>query len=724
MKLSIPCCNKPKNANNHAKDVFSDEHGFTTTSMVLSLLIALALVFTGAQVYRINSAAAEVQDIADAAAMAAENQVANFMTIARFCDATILTLSLTGLTACALGIAALCTPVTAAASKTLIKAGKEILEARNKFADKAASVLNKLQEALPFFATASAAAVASANNVDSHGSRYIAVAILAPAKGERIDVSLGDKAESLMDEVERDADDIREKAKRAEEAAQRANRSKERAFMRDCGDNPSYCMYERADHLVGLAGSRNPLYSSIDTWTFAVALNRAKAYYRARLNAEGPANGSLAEQARSALRARFYRYALKETRRGYVHETEDSFEAYFPHLPNNTSEMRHTSLYTDSVYPITENESGSLTMHAWPGCPEAVATLARGSIAQMESGGFETCATCSFTAASMGKVAAASTSIPNGFEYHYEAVADEALIYEKARHDADVPKSQVKSAVSGLFEKLVEAAKEAAGKRIKPEPPGRFGAVAFVVNIGLTPAAGPFASGFVSSSGSLGPRAAVSAATLVDEGSDEGKTALNSMLDNLKGEGVVAGAASIVLDAWSFLLKAYSDGQNALTRGIEEGLGSLPLIGESGLGSWVSDKLSEVIETVGLQPAEITSLKPVLVNSAHVALADESALSNRLVSAKQLAITHPLMSTDLFSSILSDAERTAIERIESIDDTIEIASIELFGGSGPSIPVTIPVPQPVKNLGVETVQSLIDRIKSIYVETTGVRVWE
>ena len=72
------------------RNLFADEHGFTTMSMVLSLLITLSLLFTAAQVYRIQSASAEVQDIADAAALSAETQVAEFMVIARFCDAVVL----------------------------------------------------------------------------------------------------------------------------------------------------------------------------------------------------------------------------------------------------------------------------------------------------------------------------------------------------------------------------------------------------------------------------------------------------------------------------------------------------------------------------------------------------------------------------------------------------------------------------------------------------------
>ena len=708
-----------------SRDLFRDEHGFTTTSMVLSLLITLALVFTAAQVYRINSASAEVQDVADAAALAAENQVAEFMLVARFCDAVVLSLSLTGVAVTGLGIAALCTPATAEASIALISAGRSIIEARNSFATRAASVLNKLQEALPFFSAACAAGVASANDGDSTGSDYLGVAILVPIDGKKIAVSASDEAEKLLDDIDEQADDIRQKAKEAEEASDEANASKERAFMRDCGDNPDYCMYERADHLAGLPGSYNPLYSSVDTWSFQVALNRAKAYYRARLNNEEPGDSSVDEQVRSALRARFYRYIIDELADSYVYDTGDSFEAYFPHVPRNTAEMRETSLYTDAVYPVTKSASGKSVMHAWPGCPQAASASSRGSIQQMESGDFETCPVCEFKASSLGQVASASTSIANGFEYHYEAVADEAEIYEEARRRADAPKNEVKNRVGGLFDKLREVLEDTAGKRIDPEPPGRYGAVAMVVNAGSTPAAGGFASGFVADVGSLGPRAAVSASTLVDEGSDEGRTVLNSALDGLRESGGAAvGAAGIVLDAWSWLLVAYSDGQDAITGAIKKGLNSLPLVGASGLGTWASEKLSDAVKDIGLQPAKVSALKPALVNTAHVAAKGEGSFASGFVSMKQRVIAHPLMSTDLFASLLTDAEKAALAKVDDLGNSIEIASIELLGENGPSIPITIPLPEAVKSQGVGVIQGLFARVRSYYIEVTGVRIWE
>ena len=725
------------------RNLFVDERGFTTTSMVLSLLITLSLLFTAAQVYRIQSASAEVQDVADATALAAQNQVAEFMILVRFCDAVVLSLSLTGLAVTGLGVVALCTPVTAELSDALIEAGKRIISARNAFAERSSKALEKLQEALPYFSAACAASVAVANNVDSSGANYLGCALLVPFKGESIDIDAGKKAEELSEDVEGEADEIRENANRAEEAAQEAEECKLRAFMRDCGDNPDYCMYERASHLAGLSGLDNPLYESVDAWSFSVALSRAQTYYSARLAQETPEGPSVEDQARSALRERFYSYAVDLMADGFVIDDEDSFEAYFPRLPANTSQMRATSLYTDDVYPVTEDvdqmvweyeedgevvtevlEESFYVMHAWPGCPLAGSPVFYGSISQLEGGDFKTCSACEFGAASMGKVAAASTSVPNGFEYHYQALADEAEAYEKARREAQEPKEEVERSAGELFDELVKALKETAGKRIDPKPPGCYGAIAFVVNAGSTSASSGFASSFTSGDGSLGPRAAVAAATLVDEGSAEGRTVLNSALDNLREEGSFAvGAAGMVLDAWSWLIVAYSNGQSAIVGAVEGGLNGMPLIGASGLGAWAAEKLEGTIEAVGLQPAKVGALKPVLVNSGHVAAKGDGQAAG-LLSAKRLVVAHPLMSTDLFSSILTDAERVAIQQVEGLGDTLEVASIELLGEGGPSIPITIPIPEPARAYAIATIQELFGRIRSYYIEVSGVRVWE
>jgi len=125
--------------------------------VALALLVAISLVFTGAQVYRVQSAAADVQEAADACALAADNVIAEYYLVARVCDAVVLSLTLTGIVVLGMGVAALCTPLSAEAGFSLINAGKKVLLARDRFARKAADGLDKLQKALPFLAAVAAA---------------------------------------------------------------------------------------------------------------------------------------------------------------------------------------------------------------------------------------------------------------------------------------------------------------------------------------------------------------------------------------------------------------------------------------------------------------------------------------------------------------------------------------------------------------------------------------
>lgn len=705
------------------RDPFRDEAGLTTVGMVLALLITLSLVFSAGQVCRLSAASSEVQNVADAAALAAENEVAEFMIVVRVCDAVVLSLSLTSLVATGLGIAALCTPVTATASETLLKAGHEVARARDGFAEKAASGLNKLQRLLPFLSAANAAAVGAANNGST--ANYVALAVLAPAKGDEISVGVGEGLSDVQATVDDQAGEVRQAADKAEKAAERANEAKMRAFMHDCGANPSYCMYERASTLAGMTGSENPLFRSVDSWSFSVALNRAKVYYVQRCALEVPQGSSVEEQARSALRARFYAFAAEEVRQGYVHESADSFDALFPHLPKNTEEMRSTQLYTEAVYPFGSNNEGRSVMHAWAGCPNAVDATGVGSIAQMEAGSYSTCDLCGFSASSMGKVAAASSSIENGFEYHYEKVAEAAEAYQRARAELDPLAQEVKTRAGGLLDQVKEALGLAGSMRISARPPGSKGVVALVANVGQTATARGFESSFVHAGGVVGARVAVSAATLVAEPSEEGSTVVSSLLDGLADQGgTLTGTVGLVLDCWSSLLSAYSDGQGALDTAVSSALDGLPLGGASGLGTWAAGALREVVAAAGLEPAKLDALKPVLVNSSHVAAADSSAFSARLLSLKEQAIAHPLGSNDLFTSLVGVIEQGAIEGIQSFDGKIEIASIELLGEGGPSIPLEVSLPPVARDMASDLVRQLADGVRSVYAGVTGVRVWE
>ena len=707
------------------RGLFFADGGFTTVGTVLALLIALSLVFTTAQIYRVHAASASVQSAADAAALAAEGPVAEYYVAVRVCDAVVLSLTLTGVAVTGVGIVATCVPPIAALGAKLIETGRAVLSARDSFATKASEALNKVQRALPYLCAAEAVTVLRANSGGVSGAEYVGFAVLLPAEGEEVRIGSEGAADGALDEVARQQEGLADVAVRAEEAAEEAQRQKAAGFAADCGNNPGYCMYERASSLAGLSGASNPLYASVDAWSFSVALERARAYYAARAAQEAPTGESVEEQADSALRGRFYAFAQRELAEGYVHETPTSFDARFPELPRNTEEMRATSLYTERVYPVTESD-GVRSMHAWDGCPQAVGASGVGSVEEMESSGFRTCPSCRFAASSLGKVAAASTSVENGFEHHYAKVAEAARAYAEARATGDPLKQQAQGTVSSLLEGFSDAL-SLASKRIDAKPPGRTGAIVLAADVARTPADAGFVSSFVPSGGELGPRVAVSAATLVSDSPEEGKNVLTSLLDGLAGKAGSAGtqAGSLALSVWSAALDVYAEGFVAVRDALRSVLDSLPLASASGLGDWAADALTAFLEGAGLQPAKLDAPKPAIVNTAHVANADDGPFAGGFAEAQRTAVSAAeSVSGDVFSAVVSGVEDRAMEGLDAWDGTIEVARIEVLGPSGPSIPVEIAIPQRIVQVGQSAISAAADRLRGLVGSITGVRQWE
>ena len=59
------------------RDLFREDDGFSTVGMVVALLVTLSLLFSAARVYRVSSASADIQNVADAAALAPKTKWPN-----------------------------------------------------------------------------------------------------------------------------------------------------------------------------------------------------------------------------------------------------------------------------------------------------------------------------------------------------------------------------------------------------------------------------------------------------------------------------------------------------------------------------------------------------------------------------------------------------------------------------------------------------------------------
>lgn len=292
-----------------SSSLFWAEEGFSTVGMVLALLISISLIFTAARVYEINSCSSRVQEVADAAALAAENTVGEFYLVAGICDAVLLSLSLTTAGCLGLSVVCACVPPASGFSKTFLEMAQKTKKARDSFSKSANESLERLAQALPFIAAVKAQEVYSANSSLSDGAHYQGIVVLSPWEVETGDsLSFHDSDESLS-EVEQSRDSLEDVAAQAEEAAKRANEWKQYGYEHDSISPDAYCMYERAAKLAGMAGSDNPFFSSVDTWSFGASLERAKTYYRLRYQTEAPNGQSVDELSNSALRKRFYAYA-------------------------------------------------------------------------------------------------------------------------------------------------------------------------------------------------------------------------------------------------------------------------------------------------------------------------------------------------------------------------------------------------------------------------------
>lgn len=606
-------------------DMFRRRDGFTTFGAACALLVSCALAFACVWTVRSQSRASGVQAVADVAALAAENEVAEFVIAVRAADATLLSMSLTGLSLVGVGTACCLAPPCAALGKTLIETGKGILARQDDVARAVEKALSAAQDALPALSQAQAQAVIRENapSLDGEAAGYIE---LVPEQGEPISIGDAAAAQDAADAAQEQSDEIASAAEEAQQARDEAQEALERGFMHDCGDLEGYCMYERADALAGMPSELNPLYHSVHTWSFEVALKRAQAYYPYRASHEAPEDDSVEACARSALRKNFYEFASEEVAKGHaIDDGESAPDIVFPLLPKNTSEMKETSLYTDKAYPVVAG-----CLHAWEGCPAAQGGCEGfGSLAEQDAGAYGVCAVCGFDAVALGKVASASSSIENGFEYHYRKVAEAARDYTDALARALPAESTAKDAVQGIFDRIEAALGEVKSCRIEAYPPGRFGTLAAIA----FDSRGQDGVPFVSATHDIGSFAAVSSAVLAD---DAQENVLSSLLDGVAEDigPPLSDAVPEVLSLWGSLIEAYSLGTEGLASGVRDLIDSIPLIGSSGLGAWACESFLATLEAAGLEPANTEAPKPFVANTEHVAARGEGPIASAIAALK------------------------------------------------------------------------------------------
>lgn len=669
-------------------DLFIEDGAYTTLSSAVVILVVLTLLFSSAAAIWSMSRAGDTQAAADSGALAGANVVASYHTAATVVDASILSLGLAGFATIGTGLVAILIPGAELAAGDMVDTGIEIIKTRNKFAKSASKGLQKIETALPYLVAARATQAVSVQ--DTEGATYTGTALAVPRTSESDFVAL-EGSEISTDVIKDTSKDLERAADELQKASEETAKAKERAWLADCGgSDPASvgscsCMWERARSLAKLSDIENPHYASSVTWEPQVALDRAKAYYRLRLANEAPQGSSVETKAESAARKAFYTYASAEVNRAYITEDGDRTTSYIPLLPRNTDEVRATELYTDAAWPTSTND-GKTYLHYGTSCPNYKKGTPGGLASVAAYDGQDKCNRCHFGVSSLGAVAAPSTSIENGFEYHFDEFKGALEDYVECRNKELELMCQTEDEADRAGNAFDEAIKALSGERPRIAPPGRNGVVAFAVS-GAISSPDELSSSF-NAAVRLGERGAISAAVLAPDDATAQNNVLSRFFSTLEERsGGVAGVLDGVMDVWGRLLVGYGDIQGSadeLMGEMIDGLGG----GSGALGSiasWLGDTVSASVAALGLEPCDLRLRKPVLTDTANVIKSPGSDITG-LSKVQDKLRSIPLGVTD--PKALCEALEYQVER--TISGTVfTLAEIPLPGGG--SIPLTVDV---------------------------------
>lgn len=669
-------------------DLFIEDGAYTTLSSAVVILVVLTLLFSSTAAIWSMSRAGDTQVAADSGALAGANVVASYHTAATVVDASILSLGLAGFATIGTGLVAILIPGAELAAGDMVDTGIEIIKTRNKFAKSASKGLQKIETALPYLVAARATQAVSAQ--DTEGATYTGTALAVPRTSESDFVAL-EGSEISTDVIKDTSKDLERAADELQKASEETAKAKERAWLADCGgSDPASvgscsCMWERARSLAKLSDIENPHYASSVTWEPQVALDRAKAYYRLRLANEAPQGSSVETKAESAARKAFYTYASAEVNRAYITEDGDRATSYIPLLPRNTDEVRATELYTDAAWPTSTND-GKTYLHYGTSCPNYKKGTPGGLASVAAYDGQDKCNRCHFGVSSLGAVAAPSTSIENGFEYHFDRFKDALEDYVECRNKELELMRQTEDEADRAGNAFDEAIKALSGERPRIAPPGRNGVVAFAVS-GAISSPDELNSSF-NTTVRLGERGAISAAVLAPDDATAQNNVLSRFFSTLEERsGGVAGVLDGVMDVWGRLLVGYGDIQGSADELMDEMIDDLG--GDSGalgsIASWLGDTVSASVAALGLEPCDLRLRKPVLTDTANVIKSPGSDITG-LSNAQDKLRSIPLGVTD--PKALCEALEYQVER--TISGTVfTLAEIPLPGGG--SIPLTVDV---------------------------------
>lgn len=661
----------------------SDTGGYTTLAVALSLLLSLTLAFSLVAGVWIQNRSADIQSVADSAALAGSNAVASYTTLATVLDASVLTLGLAGALTLGAGLVVSAIPGLSAQGATTIDTGLKIFSTRKEFASSVAQGLEKIEETLPLIVAARSAAVIQENSSESQS--YVGCAIAYPAES-KTDFS-GYEAQLDTSEIEDVAKDIQATSDEVKELQDKRDSALQEGWMADCGNKVRYgsmCLYERAERLSNLSSSANPYVTSPDKWNFGTALLRARSYYAARYAQEAPTASGDEARGESAVRKLLYAYAKAEFAKGsYIEHADGTVEIDLPLLPKNANEVKSCAYFANHPWAYTV-QNGQIVLHALSSCAGAKGL----AISYMTIGAYEAasntkeCESCHFTPASMTNVLSASTNINNGFEYYWRQIYQAALTYQEASNKLAKANQRLKEQsekAAGLYNSLVETL---SAVRVKLCPPGAYGCVAGVWRSGELAAPEELITSFTTTA-KVGSGAAISASVLAPDENTDANDVITRFTEaiTLKLNGAEAGVLGGLGKLWSGLLQGYAGAYDSIDSTVDSVLGKIEGIPGGSVAAWLVSKIGDLVKTAGFEPVDTRLKKPVLTNSQNVL--DQAGNTNASTARQFIELLGQSQNPKTFAKTLG---RDLANKLEGTSFTL--AELEI-PGTGVSVPITV-----------------------------------
>lgn len=674
METGSGCGHRRADCRVYVLDAFIDgEGGYTTVAVAVALLMSIALAFGVAAAQWSHARAADVQEVADAAAMSGENCVAAFSTVAQVLDACVLSMGILGAIVYGAGMIVAAIPVLQHGAPKILEVGRRILECRKKFAKSASQGLERLEKTLPALIVANSASTVSANS--SGSLSYAGLAVPYPQESKSDFSHLLDEVDGK--EMEKAAEELREASARKKEAIDRANVAKEKGWH---ADNVGTCMRERAQSLAKLTEGQNPMYPSPSAWKFDFARRRAVNYYVARATSNVIDAGSADELQRSCARGVFYRYAAKELSNARCEEGE-VVDIQLPELPHTTRMVMETELYSTAIWPCTSEETGT-TLHCSLECPGATGPFAgNASLADIDSGSVAYCETCRMNAVAMGNVADASTNINNGFEHYWRIVVEASKDYQQAKEDEKKAEEDMKKAAEKSGSAFERAMSMLAVERPRLCPPGAYGCIGFVVRDAAELPRG-LSSTFLES-GVLPAGVAISGAALAPDDDTDGHNVLASVFDGLERSDrtLFSGLLDGIGDLWGSLLVGYGSAYGSVSQAANKFFDDIGGVFGEKVASWMRRKVKDVVLKAGFEPSDMRLRKPVLTNTQHIL--------DRAGVTKTAEVRSFIQSLPHDQRGIIKTCRSKLVSLMGENGKVTIAEIPIPGMEGASIPLTI-----------------------------------